>query len=244
MSMRGCRALWPKRMASAITSSGTMFAPASTIMIASRVPATIRSMSGPLEIGDRRVDDELALDSADADGADGAQERDLADGQRARGGECAEYVRLVLLVRRQDGDHDLDVVLVALGEERPDRAVGQPASQDGLLRRARLALDEAARDLPGGVHALLEIDREREEVQPGARIGAVGGAEDHRVPEAHRHGSAGKKRHLAGLDGQSPPSELRLECLRQGCLILLSQEDGRVPMLARTALREAAGVRL
>ena len=45
MSMSGWRARWPNRMASAMTSSGRSLAPASTIMIASRVPETIRSSS-------------------------------------------------------------------------------------------------------------------------------------------------------------------------------------------------------
>ena len=45
MSMSGCSARWPNRMASAMTSSGRSLAPASTIMIASRVPETIRSSS-------------------------------------------------------------------------------------------------------------------------------------------------------------------------------------------------------
>ncbi len=86
-----------------------------------------------LEVADRGIDHELAVDATNAHRADGAQERDGTDRQGARGRERAEDVGLVLLVRGQDRDHDLDVVLVALGEERPDRPVGQPASQDRLL---------------------------------------------------------------------------------------------------------------
>ena len=37
--------LWPQVMASSMTASGRILAPASTIMIASRVPATTRSIS-------------------------------------------------------------------------------------------------------------------------------------------------------------------------------------------------------
>ena len=212
-----------------MTSSGTIEAPASTIMIASRVPETIRSMSERSRSLIGGIDDELAVDAADAHGADGAHERDRADRQRARSGKRAEDVGLVLLVRRKDRDHDLDVVLVALGEERPDRAVGQAAGQDGLLGRARLALDEAARDLAGGVHALFELDGEREEVQAGPRIGPVGGPEHHGVAEADGDGAACEHGQLAGLDGQGAAGELRLECLRHGCVFLLSQEDGCVP---------------
>ena len=52
---------------------------------------------GELAIGG--VDHELATDATDAHGADGAVERDLADGQRGRRCDRADDVRLVLLVR-------------------------------------------------------------------------------------------------------------------------------------------------
>ena len=177
------------------------------------------------ELADRRVDDELAVDAADADGADRTLERDLADRQRGRRGDRPEDVGIVLLVGREDRDDDLDVVLVALREERPDRPVGQAGGQDGGLRRPRLALDEAARDLARGVHPLLEVDRQREEVEAGAGLGAVGGAEHHRVTVADGDGAAGEPRELAGLDGQRATTELRLEDVRHGVYILLAVEE-------------------
>ena len=166
---------------------------------------------GVLELAVRRVDDELAVDPADADRADRAVERDLADRQRRRGGDRADDVRVVLLVRREDRDDELDVVLVALGEERADRPVRQAGGEDRRLRRARLALDEAARDLARGVHPLLEVDREREEVEAGAGLGPVGGAEHHGVAVADGDGAAGEACELAGLDGQRATTELGLE---------------------------------
>ena len=84
-----------------------------------------------LDLAVGRVDDELAADPADPDGADGAGERDLADRQRGRRGDRAEDVGLVLLVGREDRDDELDVVLVALGEERAGsggRSGGPPGS--------------------------------------------------------------------------------------------------------------------
>ena len=178
------------------------------------------------ELAVRRVDDELAIDPADADGADGAGERDLADRQRGRRGDGAEDVGLVLLVGREDGDDELDVVLVALGEERADGAVGQPGGQRGRLGRARLALDEAARDLARGVHPLLELDREREEVKAWARVRPVGRPEHHGVAVTDGDGTAGEPCELAGLDGQRATTELRLECLRQGNCSSLVVEEG------------------
>jgi hypothetical protein len=87
-----------------------------------------------------------------------------------------------------------------------------------VLRRAGLTLDEAARDLARGVHPLLEVDGEREEVEAGARLRAVGGPEDHGVAVANGDRAAGEACELAGLDGQRAAADLRLESLRQGDL--------------------------
>ncbi len=88
------------------------------------------------ELGVRRVDDELAGDPPDSNSADGPVERDLADVEGRRRGDRADDVRVVLLVGREDRDHELDVVLVALGEERPDRPVDLAGGQDRVLRRS------------------------------------------------------------------------------------------------------------
>jgi len=187
-------------------------------MIASRVPATIRSSS---ELAEGRVDDELAVDPADAHGRDRAVERDLADREGRRRGDRADDVREVLLVRREDGDHELDIVLVALGEERADGPVRLAGREDRVLGRARFALDEAARDLARGVHPLLEVHRQGEEVEAGSRLGPVGGAEHHGVTVADGDGAAGEACELAGFDGQRAATELRLESLRHGNGFLL-----------------------
>ena len=171
---------------------------------------------GVLEVADGGVDHELAVDAADPHGADRAHERDRADRERAGRGKRAEDVGLVLLVRREDRDHDLDVVLVALGEERPDRSVGQAASQDGLLGRPRFALDEAARDLARGVHALFELNCEGKEVQAGARVGPVGRSQQHGVAELDGDRAAGQQGDFAGLDDQGATGELRLDSMRHG----------------------------
>ena len=60
-------------------------------------------------------------------------------------------------------------LLEALDEERADRPVDQAGGQHLLLGGARLALEEAARDLAGGVGLLLVVDGQREEVLAGLR---------------------------------------------------------------------------
>ena len=105
-------------------------------------------------------------------------------------------------VRREDGRDALHLVAVALRPERPDRAVDHARGQDRALGRAPFALEETAGDLPGGVHPLLDVDREREEIGALARLGApLGGREDHGVAGADDDCAVCLLGELAGLEG-------------------------------------------
>jgi len=85
-------------------------------------------------------------------------------------------------VQRKDRDDDLDLVAQTLFEGGTQRAVDQPAGEDGVGGGAALATEERAGDLPGGIHALFDIDRQREEVEVVLRVLAGrGGRQQHRV---------------------------------------------------------------
>src|SRR5205814_6236936 len=67
--------------------------------------------------------------------------------------------------------------------------------------RAPLTLEEAARDLAGGVHPLLDVDGEREEVCALARLGApLGCGEHHRVASADDDSAVRLLREMAGFE--------------------------------------------
>ena len=157
---------------------------------------------GVLGLVEGRVDEELAgLDvAADAHAGERALERDAGGHERRRGAHDRDDVGLVDLVGREDRRDDLDLVAEPVGERRADRAVDHARGQRGLLGRARLALDEAAGELARGVHALLEVDREREEVQVLGLLRRGGGDEHHRVALADDDGAAGLLGQLAGLE--------------------------------------------
>ena len=180
---RGGRARAPR----AASSSGTWFAPASTIVRPSFVPTTIRSSSlsrSPASVGLTTSSPSIM---ADADGADRAEERQRRDHQRRRGAVDAEDVVRRDHVGREDRADHLHLVPEALRPERPDRAVDHARGQDRALGGAPLALEEAAGDLPGGVHALLDVDGEREEVRALARLlPALRRREHHRVAASGR----------------------------------------------------------
>ena len=154
-----------------------------------------------LELLERRVEDELVVDAADADGADRAEERQRRDHERRRRPVDAEDVVRRDEIGREDGADDLHLVAEALRPERPDRAVDHPCRERRALGRTAFPLEEAARDLPGGVHLLLDVDRQREEVGVRPRVGASdGGREDHRLARADDDGAVGLLGELARLE--------------------------------------------
>ena len=112
----------------------------------------------------RGVDDPLPVDAADPDAADRTHERDVRDVERRGGGVDGEEVGLARAVALDERRVDLDVVVVAVGEERTDRTVAHAGREDLLARRTRLALEEPARELSGGVELLAVLALQREEV--------------------------------------------------------------------------------
>ena len=154
-----------------------------------------------LELLEGRVEDELVVDEADANGADRPEERQRRDHERRRRTVDAEDVVRRDEICREDGADDLHLVAEALRPERPDRAVGHPRGERRPLGCTALALEEAARDLPGGVHLLLDVDRQREEVGVRPRVGASdGGREDHGLARADDDGAVGLLGELARLE--------------------------------------------
>ena len=154
-----------------------------------------------LALAQGRVERQLAFDEADADGADRPEERHRREHKRGGCPVDAEDVVRGDHVRAEDGADHLNLVAEALRPERPDRAVDHPRREDGALGRAPLTLEEAARDLAGGVHPLLDVDGEREEVCALARLGApLGRGEHHRVATANDDGAVRLLREVAGFE--------------------------------------------
>ena len=183
-----------------------------------------------LQVGQRRVDDQPAVDAADAHGAHRAQERHRREHQRRRRAVDGQDVVGVHLVGRERGHDDLDLVLVALRPQRPDRPVDHAGRQDRLLSRASLALEESARDLAGGVGLLLDVDREREEVRPLTTLGpADRGGEHHGAFLLHQDRSvrllgdgAGLEADLLVADGGDETRRSGLNCNAHISLFLSS----------------------
>ena len=148
----------------------------------------------------RRVDDEVALDLADADGAHGRRVRNIRDHERGGRAVHGEDVVRVDLVHGEREVHELRLTTPALREQRAQRAVDHARDERRLLACTAFTLEEGAGDLARGVHALLDIHRQREEVDI-AEVARGSSGEHDGVAGRNRHGTGGLLGHLARLEG-------------------------------------------
>src|SRR4051794_24957732 len=153
------------------------------------------------------VDDEVAVDLADAHRANRLRQRDLGDHQRRGGAVHREDVVGVLVIDAERNRDELRLEVPALGEERADGAVDHAGGEGALLAGAALTLEEGAGNLARGVHPLLDVDRQRKEVDI-AEVADGCGPEDHRLALADDDGASGLAGHLSGLERDLGPGDL------------------------------------
>ena len=151
-----------------------------------------------VELLERRIAHQPPVHIADAGGRDRPIERNVRDGEGRRRPDDGQDIRVVLLVRRERGDDDLNVVPHSFGEQRPQRPVGEAHRQNGALGRPPLTAEKAARYLPRCVEPLFVVDGQREEVDAFPWVWRRnGGDQDQRVAVADGDGPV-------GLPGQAP----------------------------------------
>src|SRR5579875_242214 len=145
------------------------------------------------------VDDEVAVHLADPDRADGGGHRRAGKLQCGRSTVDREDVVRVGVIYRQRHCDQLSLVTPALGEERADRTVDHAGGESCLLAGPTLALEKGAGNPPGGVHALLDIYGEGEEVRV-TEVSDDSGAQHHRVARAYYNSTGGLLGQLSGLE--------------------------------------------
>ena len=151
----------------------------------------------------------LVLDQREPHGADGPAERQARDLGGRRRGVDGDHVVQMIRMQRHHRDDDLDLVAQALRERRAQRPVGEAAGKDGLLAGPALAAEERAGDSPGGVHPLLDVDGQREEVKVLlGLLGRGGRRQDHGLlVEVDDGGAGGLSGQLPGLEADSSGAE-------------------------------------
>ncbi len=161
-------------------------------------------------LGVRRVGDELAVDAGDADGTDGAGKGDVGDHEGGGGAVDAEDVGIVFTIGREEGGDDLGVVEVALGEERPQGAVGHATGEDFLFGGAAFTFEVATGEFADGGGALAVFNSQGEEILAFLDGGGGdGGDDDDGFAVANGDGSVGQFGDFASLDDNR---ELAVRC--------------------------------
>ena len=111
-----------------------------------------------------RVDDEFAINQANAYTSDGAFKGDIGDGQSAGCAYHSRHIGSVVRVNGNCGCNDLHIVVVALGEHGANRTVNQAAGQNSLLAGTTFTFNKAAGDFAHSVHLFFKINSQREKV--------------------------------------------------------------------------------
>src|ERR1035437_3206507 len=125
-----------------------------------------------------RIGDELAFDAADADRAERAVPRNVADHQRGGRADDAEDVGVVLAVGTEDDGLNLNFVIPALGKERTNRTVGEPAGENFLFRRTAFALEVTAGEFSRRRGLFTIVNGQRKKVLAFLGLGCGHGGHD------------------------------------------------------------------
>ncbi len=155
-----------------------------------------------------RIDDQGAVDPADAHGRNRAVPGDVGEHERGRCPDEPQQVRVVLGIGADDHAMDLGLAGVAVREQRAQRAVDQTCGQDLALAGPALALEETAGDLARCVAALAVLDGQGEEPLPGRRPHV--GDDRHEylcIPVTDKNRPVGLLRHVPGFEDEPAPGQ-------------------------------------
>ncbi|CFR36957.1 Uncharacterised protein [Mycobacterium tuberculosis] len=161
---------------------------------------------GALDLVDGGEADPGAVDERHPHTADGPGERQTAQlgGRRRR--VDRQYVVEIARIQAENRHHDLDLVAQPVDKRRAQRAVDEPAGQDRVGGGSALATEERTGDAAGRIHALLDVDREGEEVEVFFGVLAGGGRRQQHVVvvEVGDHRAGGLQGQSAGLEADGP----------------------------------------
>ncbi len=164
---------------------------------------------GVLQLLQRRIDFQRAIDEAEPRRSDRPHERDARQGQRRRTRDHSHNIGIVLEVVRKHRRDDLRLVAITLGKQWADRAVDQAGDEGLLFRRAALALEITARNAARRERLLLIIDRQGEEIAPGlGYLGRDDSGKDRGFAIGRDDGAIGLAGDLAGFEDELAPGPI------------------------------------
>ena len=157
------------------------------------------------------IEHQLTVHQTHLQGAHGAVPGNVGNGQSGGGADESGNLGGAVVIHSHDGAHHGHIVTEIVGEQGADGAVDDAAGQDALLAGAALTAVKAAGNTAHGVHLLLKVHAQGEEVDAVPGTGSGGDAAEHTgVAVAHHHGGVGQLCQLAHLQSQRPAGQIHL----------------------------------
>ncbi len=132
--------------------------------------------------------------------ANRAVKRNATDRQCGAGGDHGSDIGIDFRIERQGVDDHLHFIEEALRKQRTDGAVDQATGECFELAGTAFALEEAARDFPGGVRLFEVVHCQGEKVLTGFRFCfGNNGCQHHGTVHVQQHGTAGLACNFTGF---------------------------------------------
>ena len=182
----------------------------------------------------RRVHDILAVQIADVRGGRGAVPGNVRVSNDERRADGGDDLNRVIIVLRENGVRQDNVVAELLVKERAHRAVDKTRDENTAVRGLTLAAVKRAGDAADGVHALFDLNGQREVVDAGLRQGrGHGGDEDDGVTVAADGLGIAELGDLAGLDREGAAADFGLKNVMVRILLVRNHEITSCVFFAR-----------
>ena len=146
------------------------------------------------------VDNDFAVNKTNLNAGDGAIPRNVGNGDSGRNTDCCCNLRAAVGVYRHYGCNNAAIVTHILGEKRTNGTVDTTACKSSLFACSALTTEEGAGETANGIHLLLIVNREGEEIYAFAGFTRCGyGTEYRSVAVGCHNGSVCELSHHTGL---------------------------------------------
>ena len=182
----------------------------------------------------RRVHDILAVQIADVRGGRGAVPGNVRVSDDERRADGGDDLNRVIIVLRENGVRQDNVVAELLVKERAHRAVDKTRDENTAVRGLTLAAVKRAGDAADGVHALFDLDGQREVVNASLGQGRGNSSdEDDGVAVAADGLGVAELGNLAGLDREGAAADFGLKNVMVRILLVRNHEITSCVFFAR-----------
>ena len=167
-----------------------------------------------LLLSNGRVGDELAIEQTNANAGDGLLKRQIRGIASRRCAGNRDDIGIIVAIGGKHHADNLGFIAPSFGEQRAERAVNQPGSENLFFGRASFALEEAAGNLSCRVGIFAVVHGERKKISiVGYRRHTCRGEHD-RIAVARHNGAVGLFGNFSSFENQRPSADFDGDLMR------------------------------